>query len=243
MSPTAFLLVLAVGALIGAVGIGGFLLVPVLVFLEGRPLREAVIAATVSFAGSGLVSLLVSLRQGTLVSPGSRAFLAATPAGALAGALLLRMISGTTIALLIAFAVGLAGVADLFGLPRARLRSTGALRAMMNGLVTGIGSALTGTSGPLIGMPLLAGSGVPIVERIRIAQVAQLPIAATAAAVFLAAGDIRWTAAAVSALALALGAILGMRLATALAPVVLRRASALLMLATALGMLASAFLS
>jgi uncharacterized membrane protein YfcA len=92
-------------------------------------------------------------------------------------------------------------------------------------------------------MPLLAWSGVPIVERIRIAQIAQLPIAAAAAAVFVIAGDIRWTGAMISALGLASGTLMGMRVGTALAPVILRRASATLMLLTAGTMLVSAFLS
>ena len=63
MDLPALLLLALVGALIGAVGIGGFLVVPVLVFVQGRPLREAVIAAVVAFVGAGVVSLAVVLRQ------------------------------------------------------------------------------------------------------------------------------------------------------------------------------------
>ncbi len=117
------------------------------------------------------------------------------------------------------------------------------MRAALQGAVTGIGSALTGTSGPLIAMPLLAASGVPIVDRIRLGQVAQLPIAACAAIVFIAAGDIAWSAAAANALVLAAGTLIGMRATTAIAPAVLRRASAVLMLITACSMAASAILS
>lgn len=237
MTLLALVLVLLVGVLIGAVGIGGFLVVPVLVFLEGRSVRDAVIAATVSFVGSGLVALHVWLRQEKSAPAGHRGFLMATAPGALLGALLLRVSSGATIGGLIAVAVGAAGIAEWLGLPKARSRRPHLLLAPVSGLLTGTGSALTGTSGPLIAMPLLAWAGMPIVERIRAGQVAQLPIAATAALVFVAAGDIAWTVAAMSALALAAGTLLGMRITTALAPDVLRRAAAILMLLSAASML------
>lgn len=237
MTLLALVLVLLVGVLIGAVGVGGFLVVPVLVFLEGRSVRDAVIAATVSFVGSGLVALYVWLRQEKSAPAGDRGFLMATAPGALLGALLLRVSSGATIGVLIAVAVGAAGIAELLGLPRAKGRTPHSLFASVSGLLTGAGSALTGTSGPLIAMPLLAWAGMPIVARIRAGQVAQLPIAATAALVFVAAGDIAWTVAAMSALALAAGTLLGMRITTALAPDVLRRAAAILMLLSAASML------
>lgn len=240
MTLLALVLVLLVGLLIGAVGIGGFLVVPVLVLLEGQPVRDAVIAATVSFVGSGLVALLVALRPGKQSSGGGRVFLLANAPGALLGALLLRAINGATIGLLIALAVGVAGVAELLGWPKANGRKPHPLLATLNGLVTGAGSALTGTSGPLIAMPLLAWAGVPIVERIRAGQVAQLPIAATATLVFVAAGDIAWTVAAMSALTLAAGTLVGMRITTALAPGVLRRVAAILMLLSAFSMLGAA---
>jgi uncharacterized membrane protein YfcA len=237
MTLLALVLLLLVGVLIGAVGIGGFLVVPVLVFLEGRSVRDAVIAATVSFVGSGLVALLVALRHGTQASNGGRAFLLANAPGALVGALLLRIVNGTAIGFLIAFAVGLAGLAELRGWPKRGRRKAQPLLATVNGFMTGAGSALTGTSGPLIAMPLLAWAGMPIVERIRAGQVAQLPIAAAAALVFVAAGDIAWTVAAMSALVLAAGTLLGMRITTALAPDALRRAAAILMLLSAASML------
>lgn len=238
----AFFLIFLIGALIGAVGVGGFLVVPILVFLDGRPVRDAVIAATVSFIGSGMVSLFVWLRERQDSTLPNRAFLLATAPGALLGALLVRVASGTTIGILVAAAVGLAGLGEIFRYPRANQRNCDPRRHSTNGLLTGIGSALTGTSGPLIAMPLLAWAGIPIVERIRISQVAQLPIAATAAIVFISAGDIAWTVAATSAVALAAGALVGMRLTTALPPLILSKTVAVIMLITAFSMLGSAFL-
>lgn len=240
VSLIAFALIAGIGIAIGAVGIGGFLVVPVLVFVEGRPLREAVIAATVSFVGAGLVSLVVSRRQAGDRVAGARAFLIASAPGALAGALLLRIIDATAIGILITVAVGLAGIGELFGLPRRAARAPRPLDAYVNGALTGIASALTGTSGPMVAMPLLALAGTAIRERIRIGQIAQLPIALTATSVFIAGGDIAWTVGASSALALGAGVMGGMALTPRVAPLVLSRAAALLMLATACSMLASA---
>jgi uncharacterized membrane protein YfcA len=236
----AFASIVAVGASIGAVGVGGFLVVPVLVFLDGRPLRDAVIAATVSFVGAGIVSLVISLRRERDEPQGGRSFLAASAPGALIGALLLRVIDATTIGILITIAVGLAGVGEWLGLPRARTSASGPMRGYVDGALTGIASALTGTSGPLVAMPLLAFAGMPIRERIRVGQVAQLPIALTAAIVFVVGGDIAWTTAATSAAALAVGVLGGMSLTPRVPPIVLSRTAAVLMLATACGTLAMA---
>ena len=240
MSLLTLALIVAIGVAIGAVGIGGFLVVPVLVFVEGRPLRDAVMAATVSFVGAGLVSLVEILRRPGERPRGARAFVAASAPGAFVGAMLLRVIDATAIGVLITIAVGLAGIGELFRLPRPAARAAGALGGYVNGVVTGVASALTGTSGPMVAMPLLAFAGTPIRERIRIGQVAQLPIALTAAIVFGVAGDIGWTVALTSALALAAGVMGGMRVTPRVAPVALRRTAAVLMLATACSMLASA---
>jgi uncharacterized membrane protein YfcA len=240
VSLLAFALIAAIGVAIGAVGIGGFLVVPVLVFVEGRPLRDAVIAATVSFVGAGLVSLVVSRRQPGGGATGTRAFLIASAPGALVGAFLLRIIDATAIGILITIAVGLAGIAELLGLTQRAVRAPRPARGYVNGALTGIASALTGTSGPMVAMPLLALAGMPIRSRIRTGQIAQLPIALTAASVFVVGGDIAWMVAAMSALALGAGVIGGMTLTPRVAPLVLSRVAALLMLATACSMLASA---
>jgi uncharacterized membrane protein YfcA len=251
MDLLALTLVASIGVLIGAVGIGGFLVVPVLVFLQGRPLREAVVAATVSFVGAGVVAL-VALAQGRrdARTRDGLAFLLACAPGALVGALLLRVVDATAIGLLITLAVGAAGLAQWLGWPDGdRHERDGAdggdVRAsraaiVALGALTGTASALTGTSGPLVGMPLLASTGMPIRERIRAGQVAQLPIALAAALVFLTAGDIGVTTALSCALALALGMAVGMRVTPRVAPRVLARIAALLMIATALAMSFSA---
>src|SRR4029079_16005895 len=50
----ALVIVSAIGVLIGLIGLGGFLLVPVLVLLQGTSTREAVVVAAVAFLAGGL---------------------------------------------------------------------------------------------------------------------------------------------------------------------------------------------
>ena len=75
-------LILLAGALIGATGIGGVLLVPTLTQFEGMPLRSAVATASLAFAFPG-VAALWWLR---LAAPTTRAGLLPLVAGALTGA-------------------------------------------------------------------------------------------------------------------------------------------------------------
>src|SRR5690348_9737644 len=98
MDLLALTLVASIGVLIGAVGIGGFLVVPVLVFVQGRPLREAVVAATVSFVGAGLVSLALVARERVVRGRDVTLFVAMCAPGALAGAWLLRVLDARIVA-------------------------------------------------------------------------------------------------------------------------------------------------
>ena len=54
MSLTAILLVVAIGALIGAVGLGGFLMVPLLALMEGTSVRQGIVVAAIAFLAAGV---------------------------------------------------------------------------------------------------------------------------------------------------------------------------------------------
>src|SRR5690606_10737645 len=78
VSLLALALVFLIGALIGAVGVGGFLLVPVLVFLDGRPVRDAVVLATVSFVGAGAAAFYMEARHRGWSGAAGRLFVVAS---------------------------------------------------------------------------------------------------------------------------------------------------------------------
>ena len=54
--------------------------------------------------------------------------------------------------------------------------------AILTGLTCGIGSALTGTGGPLLLMPILVFTEIPTLHALGLAQVMQIPIATMATA-------------------------------------------------------------
>lgn len=239
MTLTAAVLVVGIGALIGVVGLGGFLLVPVLMLLEGAPVHQAVVVAAVAFLASGVVSLAL-WRRHTADGDGLpyRAFLAGAAPGAMLGALLVDALVDDLLVVVIAAAFVVAGVAEWLGLPRApQARAVGAATAAGGGLATGFGSALTGTSGPMVAMPLLAWAGTPLRTRIALGQVAQIPIALGATLVFAGFGDVPWPLAGWSSVALCVGLVAGARAAPWLRVTWLRRFAAVLMVGAALAML------
>ncbi|MEP7207018.1 MAG: sulfite exporter TauE/SafE family protein [Casimicrobiaceae bacterium] len=241
MSVIAALLVAGIGVLIGTVGLGGFLLVPVLVYLEGASVRDAVVVAALAFLAAGLVSLALARRRADLPLREHRGFLLSAAPGAVLGAVVVSRLVDGTLAIFIAGAFALAGVAEWFGLPRdASGRRSTAITTLAGGLATGFGSALTGTSGPMVAMPLLACLGVPIRQRIMLGQIAQVPIALGATLAFLSLREVPVRLAALTSLALCAGLLIGALTTPGVGAHWLRRVAAVLMLGAAAGMLVKA---
>jgi hypothetical protein len=134
------------------------------------------------------------------------------------------------LAVVIALGFAAAGLAEWLEWPRqGRAREVGAPAAAGGGLVAGFGSALTGTSGPMVAMPMLAWAGLALRERVALAQVAQIPIAVGATLAFASFGDVPWALAAGSSLALCVGLVGGALLARRVQARGLRRLAAVLM--------------
>lgn len=223
---------LAIGALIGCVGIGGVLLVPVLAFLGGVAIHEAIAAAMFSYLFSGAAATWVYARKGS-IDWGSSLWLAigAMPA-ALAGALAASYATALALELLIAALVIFAGIRALrpaHGEERTSSLSKPGLVGL--GLFVGFGSALTGTGGPLLLVPLLVWMNVPILTTIGLSQVIQLPIAALATAGNIHFGLLDLWLGAVLAVMLLLGSVVGARAAHVLPSGTLTRFVGVLMLA------------
>lgn len=240
MTLLAALLLVCTGLLVGAVGIGGFLVVPILVLLAHTAVDQAVVFAAISFVVLGVMALGVRSRSPHDRLGGYAHFLLAAAVGAFAGVLIVGSLTTRALTWVIAVAFACAALVEWLGLPGAReTRPIGRSLSVVLGTLTGAGSAITGTSGPMVAMPLLAYAGVATRERIGIAQVAQPPIALTAAAAFLSLRDVSWPFAAEVAAATAAGFAPGIFLARSLPQRLLSRAAALLMLLAAASMLAA----
>ena len=97
------------------------------------------------------------------------------------------------------------------------------------GAVTGFGSALSGTGGPLILIPILMWLDVPVLTAIGLSQAIQLPIALLATAGNFFSGNLDPTLGLLLAAGLAIGTFVGARIAHAVPRKALRRAVAMVL--------------
>ncbi|HSV58448.1 MAG TPA: TSUP family transporter [Variovorax sp.] len=225
--------VLLAGGLIGAVGIGGVLLVPVLTKLGGVPVPQAIAAASLGFALPALVALGPLRRQPELALR-CVPLLAGALAGAAAGALLVRwlpataLMAGVTVLVLFSGWRGLRRAAASVP-PAAEPLSGKALLAV--GVVVGMGSALTGTGGPVLVLPLLMLLRQPVLFAVVAAQAIQLPVALASSTVHAIEGRLDLRLALLFGLLMLAGSIAGQRAATRLDTLQLQRLVSLLLLA------------
>jgi uncharacterized membrane protein YfcA len=176
---TAAVLALALvsGLLIGCVGIGGVVLVPSL-SLGGVPVHEAIAASMFCYLFAGGVATWIYAREGS-IEWRSAGRLSAMP-GAFAGSVLTQAASADVLLVLIGVAVLLSGLRSLTGSrPNevAESRVLGPSWLAVIGLFVGLGSALTGTGGPVLLVPLLIWLRLPVLTVVGLSQAVQVPIA------------------------------------------------------------------
>jgi uncharacterized membrane protein YfcA len=172
------------GALIGLTGIGGVLLVPALTELATVPLERAIAASMMAFLVGGVVAASAHLQHKFLKRGLLVALCAAASVGALAGAASLEFLAAGAVRIFISLLALASGVHALAA-PRAasgeRIPSSATLGAL--GLAVGYGSAISGTGGPVILIPILLALGTPARVAIALGLAAQVPIALTATVV------------------------------------------------------------
>ena len=168
---------LVVGALIGAVGIGGILLVPGLVFLGKLAIHAASATALFSFLFTGIVSTWLYLRHGTLDIRASAWVCGGAIVSSFAGAYVNSLTDALVLARIIGTVIVLAGLNVLFPLRRAEVAVEGKRRSALLlsvGIAAGFGSGLTGAGGPLFSVPIMLGLGFPPLMSIGVSQVLQV---------------------------------------------------------------------
>ena len=234
MSAAVLALMLFAGLGIGMTGIGGVLVVPGLSALQDMPLTRAVPASTLAFLFTGIAATLKLQWQrraatGTAAPPSDRhALLAlqiAALLGAALGALTLRWLPATGMHLALALLALFSGLQTLLAraVPEhsARLPARATLAAI--GLAVGLGSAWSGTGGPILLLPALMWLAMPTRGAIAMAQAVQLPIALAATAVNWWTGQLDWALGLTLGALLVLGWALGDRVAARIATLQLRR--------------------
>ncbi len=224
----------AAGLLIGCVGIGGVILVPALVYLAGQSFQTAIAAALCAFIVSGVVGAHAYAKAGSIRGRAMAwTWVGALPA-ALAGALLLSRVTPIFLELAIALLSAGSGLHALMTRRpdkpqslRERLPTAPSLSVI--GATTGLLSALTGTGGPLVLLPILMSLQAPVLASLGLAQAIQLPIAAAATAGNLFTGVLDVQLGLTLAAGIALGTWVGAKGAHRLPTELLRRAVAVLL--------------
>jgi uncharacterized membrane protein YfcA len=221
------------GLLIGAVGIGGVILVPALVYFGGVPIHAAIAGAMASYILTGLIGTLVYARAKSIQwDMVGWLWTGAMPA-ALAGALAANMASAVLLELSIGALTLFSGLHALFS--RAvdeRSDTTRISNPALGGIgaATGFLSALSGTGGPLILVPILLYFELPVLTAVGLSQVIQLPIAVLATAGNLGYGNPDLVLGGLLALGLAFGTWAGALIAHAVPRLALRRMVSLVLI-------------
>ena len=232
------ILALLVGVFIGCVGIGGVLLVPGLVYLVGMDVQVAIATCMLSYLFSGAVGAVEYARRGSIQWSMALWLCVGAMPGAYLGAATVSVLSARWLEAIIAALVLFSGIYALRQrIPEvSRSAFPGAAGLGVVGGVTGFGSALSGTGGPLVLIPILVWMKLPLLTAVGLSQVIQLPIAALATVGNFQHGEVDVTASLAIAVLLMLGVVAGARVAHRLSAELLKRIVALVLMAVGVAM-------
>lgn len=243
-SPILVAVVFIVGILIGGVGIGGVLLVPSLNYFSSVPLHVAIPACMVGYIFTGLIGSVMYAKQGTINWPLAMKICIGALPGAYLGSYVLPYFPAYLLEIAIGFLILLSGFDALYRSNRqqhTKLPSNN-IELILIGFVTGIGSVLTGTGGPLLLIPILLWRKAPILTAIGLSQAVQVPISLTATIGNMAHSEVDFSLGLSLALLLGAGAILGAKFAHKLPISFLKKLVAVILVAVGLAILSKVFL-
>lgn len=217
---------LLAGLLIGSVGIGGVILVPALVFFGQVPIHDAIAGAMMSYIFTGFVGTLVYARAKSIRWEMVGWLWAGAMPAALAGALAANAASAPLLEVLIGLLTVSSGLHTLLsGAAQDVQEGTTVSKPGLGliGAITGFASAISGTGGPLVLVPILMWLHLPVLTAVGLSQVIQLPIALLASAGNWYSGRLDMTLGGLLSVGVVLGAWGGARIAHAVPRATLRR--------------------
>ena len=235
---------IGVGTLIGAVGIGGILLIPALTAFAGLPIHVAMATALFTFAFTGITGTVMFQRRGSIDWVVTRPVLIGAILFAFAGAWVNSLTGPGALAVILAAIIIFAGVYTLaawHGMPEpafhARKQAQQILLLAL-GAITGFGSGLTGVGGPALSVPLMVLCGFPALTSIGTSQVIQIVAAASGTLGNLQFGAIDFGVATTVTLLEIAGVLLGAHIAHAVNAGLLRKFVAVLCVVVGIVLLA-----
>ena len=209
---------LLVGVFMGGIGIGGVLLVPSLTYIGGIDIHVAIAACMFTYLFTGFLGAVLYARRGSIRWPMMGWLCAGAMPGAFAGAATVSATPGWILELLIAALVIFAGLQAL-GKEKAGAElgeTMGGAGLAVIGAVTGFGSAMSGTGGPLILVPIMVWLKMPVLVAVGLSQAIQIPVAALATIGNIRYGQVDYVLGIGIAVVLMIGVAVGVRIAHAL---------------------------
>ena len=163
---------LLAGVLIGTIGIGGVILVPLLSFVLGFDLHFAMAASSLSFLFPGIVGTLTYANKGSIVWEKVLWLSVGIIPAALLGARVNSNLNTDVLVLIVAGLIAFSGINVFIN----RQNESGVIPdfgkplLILIGALVGFGSSLTGTGGPVLLVPILITLHYPALKSIGISQ-------------------------------------------------------------------------
>ena len=228
------------GFLIGSAGIGGVIIVPALTYLIGIDIQFAIAMALMGFILTGIVGTIQYQRRGSIQwRPASVLAVAAVPA-AILGSLFVQNVSPLLLKCLIggfAAASGLQAVLSGELGEKVSSETLSSLRLATIGAFTSFFSALSGTGGPLLLVPILMWERQQLLGAIGLSQVIQLPISIVATLTNLVMGTVDVYLGTILAVSLSVGCWFGAFVAHRVEVTILRFCVSCLLILVGLAMI------
>jgi uncharacterized membrane protein YfcA len=234
----------AVGFFIGAVGVGGVLLIPPLVWLGGLGIHQASATALLSFLVTGAFGTWLFQRRGSIDWKMTVPVCAGAVVFSYLGAMLNSIVEARLLTLIIAAIILFAGAYILLpsrhGEENYRDGGSPAQRALLIGVgaIAGFGSGLSGAGGALFSVPMMLVLGFVPLAAIGTSQVLQIIVAISGTIGNLQYGSVDFQTTAWITVFELVGVVTGTRAAHAVSVTVLRRMAAGLCIVVGLLMLA-----
>ena len=228
---------LLVGLLIGCVGIGGVLLPPALVYVGGLEFHLAAATSAWAFLFCGVAGTLSYSKRRSFDWRMAAWLGAGVVPTAVAGAWAnVALPEGALMGLLAALMV-VTGAEALLRSPvveQEEARRFGAPTLLAVGAFVGFGSALTGTGGGVLLLPILLLLRTPVLAAVGAGMVVSLPIAVFATAGYVLYGSVDFVLGTALGLVAVVGVVVGARIAHVAKAATLRRVVAWALLSTGL---------
>ena len=219
-----------VGILIGAVGVGGILLIPALNLLTPLSIQASMATALFTFIFTGLVGTVLFQRRGSIDWAITLPLCAGGALFGFIGAWANALLDARPLALILAVLIVFAGAYTLCSggsRPAASFHDRPRLQQLLLfgiGAVTGFGSGLTGVGGPALAVPMMVLFGFPALAAIGASQVIQILASVSGSIGHLVQGHIDLRLAALLTVFEVAGVWLGVRVGHAVNARLLRRA-------------------